>query len=430
MLEERGVNQSLARWPSRAGREDAHVEIPSPRELLERIRALPAAGPLMRRIGDADQVYLVGGSVRDLLLGGEPFDLDLVVEEDAAGFAAALGGDVRAHDRFGTSTVTLNGFSYDIARARRETYSRPGALPDVVPASVAEDLFRRDFTVHALAIALGGANAGRLSGVPLALEDLEARQLRVLHDDSFIDDPTRLLRLARYASRLGFAIEPHTRNLAAAAVRSGALATVSRARVGAELRLLARERDSIAALGSLRELELDRAIDLAFGLTDDALARRAVDLLPDDGRPDLLAIALAARDVPGRRLVPLLDALEFEAGDRDAIVAAATRADVLAGSLGAATLPSEIAVAAAGARPELVALAGALGPADAAREWLERLRGVRLAIDGVDLIRAGVREGPAVGRGLRAALAAKLDGRASGREAELAEALEAAARPG
>ena len=168
-------------------------------------------------------------------------DLDLVVEGDAAAFASSLGGELKVHDRFGTSTVTLDGFSYDIARARRETYAHPGALPDVAPAPLAEDLERRDFTVNTLALALAGDRAGELTSVPTALEDLDARRLRVLHDHSFIDDPTRLFRLVRYATRLGFEIEPHTRALADRAIAGGALRTVSGPRVGAELRLLARE---------------------------------------------------------------------------------------------------------------------------------------------------------------------------------------------
>ena len=363
--------------------------------------------------------------MRDLLLGGTPFDLDLVVEGDAAALATSLGGDARIHDRFGTSTVTLDGFTYDIARTRRETYAQPGALPDVEPASLAEDLKRRDFTVNAIALALAGDAAGELSAVPAALEDLDARRLRVLHDRSFIDDPTRLLRLVRYATRLGFEIEPHTRALADGAISGGALRTVSGPRVGAELRLLAREPDPVRALRGLGELGLDAAIHPGFGLDDEDLARRALALLPADGRRDRLALAVAARGVPGPELAALLDALAFEAEDRDVIVAAATRAGEVASALRAASAPSEIAAAVSGAPPEVVALAGALGAEPQARDWLERLRHVRLEIDGRDLLAAGVPEGPAIGRGLRAALGAKLDRRASGREQELAEALDA-----
>jgi tRNA nucleotidyltransferase (CCA-adding enzyme) len=402
------------------------VDIPTAPELLERIRALPAGGPLLGALGDAPGPYLVGGAVRDLLLGGRPLDLDLVVEGDPVATASRIGDEVVVHDRFGTSTVTVDGFTYDIARARRERYPRPGALPDDEPAGIEEDLRRRDFTVNALATPLGGECAGEVIQAPGGLADLDARVLRVFHDRSFIDDPTRLLRLARYASRLRFAIEPHTLALARSAADGDALGTISGPRIGTELRLLAREPDPIAALGAIRELGVDRAIHPSVGLTDEELARRAIDLLPQGGRRDRLTLAVAARAVPAPELASLLDSLGFEASDRDAITAAASGSDALAAQLGAAGRPSEIAAAVAGADAEAVALAGALGPADAAHEWLERLRHVRLEIDGHDLLDAGVPEGPAVGRGLAAALAAKLDGITAGREAELAAALQAA----
>jgi tRNA nucleotidyltransferase (CCA-adding enzyme) len=395
-------------------------------KLLEQAIALPAARPLIFRLPHAPKVYLVGGAVRDLLLGGAPIDLDLAVEGDAVALASSLGGEIQVHDRFGTSTVILDGFSYDIARTRRETYAEPGALPDVEPAPLVVDLRRRDFTVNAIALALAGDSAGELAAVPAALEDLDARRLRVLHDRSFIDDPTRLLRLVRYATRLRFEIEAHTRALADAAISAGALRTLSGSRIGAELRLLAREPDPVRALAGLRLLGLDTAIHPGFGLHDEDLARRALALLPDDGRRDRLALAAAARGVPAPELAALLDSYAFEAEDRDAIVLAASRAGQVASALAAAGAPSEIAAAVGGAPPELVALAGALGAEPPAREWLDRLRHIRLEIDGRDLLTAGVPEGPAIGRGLGAALAAKLDRRASGREQELAEAVHAA----
>ena len=388
-------------------------------ELFDRLQALPAARPLLERLADVARVYVVGGGVRDLLLGGQPVDLDLVVEGDAADVAKRLGGSIVVHDRFGTSTVKLDGFTYDIARARTETYSSPGALPDVRPASLEEDLKRRDFTVNAIAISLNGT----VIAFPGALEDLDARQLRILHDQSFFDDPTRLLRLARYASRLGFEVEPHTLELVGAAGRADALETVSGPRVGAELRLLSREPDPVAAFETLRELGLDAAIEPGFGLIDPELARRALGELPADGRRDLLVLAAAARGL--RRPAELLDRLGFEARDREVIVSAARDAEGLAQALSAASRPSEIAAAAARAAPEQVALAAALGASEPARDWLERLRHVRLEIDGGDLLRAGVPEGPAIGRGLRAALDAKLDGLVKGREGELRTALEA-----
>ncbi len=406
------------------------VDIPPASELLEQVSSLPAGGPLLRALGDAPGVYLVGGAVRDLLRGGRPVDLDVVVEGDAAATASQIGAEPVVHDRFGTSTVNAGGFSYDVARARRERYPSPGALPDVEPAPIAEDLLRRDFTVNAIAVALGGEDRGSVRAAPSALDDLDAGVLRVLHDRSFIDDPTRLLRLARYASRLGFDPEPATLALARAALGQGALATVSGPRIGAELRLLAREPDPIAALATLRELGIDRAIHPSFGQTDERLARDAIVLLPPDGRRDRVALAAAAQALGADELGGLLDALAFEAGDRDAIVAAANGAPALARRLERAARPSEIAEAVGGAADETVALAGALGAEEPARAWLERLRRVKLEIDGDDLLDAGVPQGPAVGRGLAAALAAKLDGLVAEREAELDAALRAARSTG
>ena len=401
------------------------MDIPPPAELLARLMRLPAGRTLLERIPRRHGVFLVGGAVRDLLLGLEPPELDLVVEGDAISLARELGGLVLAHDRFGTCKVRLNGHVYDIATARKETYERPGALPDVLPARLADDLGRRDFTVNAIAMALGGERAGRLQAAPGALEDLDARTLRVLHDRSFIDDPTRLLRLARYAGRLKFSVEPHTHELARAAADTGALNTVSGPRIGSELRLLARERERLDEFAALRELAIDRAIHPRFGLRDPGPASRALGLLPPDGRPDLLVLAAAAEEVPRQQLSELLDRLAFEAADRVRIVSAAERARPLADALQRAQTPAEIAAVAAGATPELVALAGGHGGADAAAAWLSELRHVRLEIDGQDLLAAGIPQGPLIGRALQAALYAKLDGRASGREAELAEALAA-----
>src|SRR5947209_5542118 len=124
--------------------------------LLERVRALPAAHALLQALPQHPPVHLVGGAVRDLLLRREPRELDLVVEGNSLEVARRLGGSLRRHDRFGTVTVLREPFIYDLARARRERYPRPGALPEVEPAPLQEDLLRRDFTVNAIALGLSG----------------------------------------------------------------------------------------------------------------------------------------------------------------------------------------------------------------------------------------------------------------------------------
>ena len=342
--------------------------------------------------------------------------------------AAVLGGKQRPHPRFGTVTVTLDGRSFDLAGARRERYSAPGQLPEVVPASIVADLERRDFTVNAIATAFNHPNPGTLIGVAEAMNDLAAGRLRILHHASFVDDPTRLLRMARYQARLGFELEPETAALAAAARDGGALGTVSGPRIGAELRLLARERDPVAALAALHELGLDEAIWPGFGLRAAEPGRAAGALLPPDARADLLVLGLALTGVRATDRRALLERLAFRASE-SAVILEVAAAERVTGALARAQRPSEIAAAASGAAPEAVAAAGAQGggaAAASAKRWLEELRHVGLEINGEDLAAAGIEPGPAVGAGLRAALAAKLDGRAVGRQAELRLALEGA----
>lgn len=402
-----------------------------PDVLLERLAAQPAAGPLLAPLQrEPTELFLIGGAVRDLMLGREPRELDLAVESELEPVIEQLGAAATVHDRFGTATLTLDGFQYDLARTRRETYAHPGALPTVSPASLDEDLARRDFTVNAVALAIAGARRGLLVSLPSTLADLSARELRVVHDASFTDDPTRLMRLALYASRLHFAIESHTHELARRALDGGALQTISGERAGAELRRLAHEPDPVAAFEALAELGIDKALAPAFGLRDPEPARRALALLPPEGDRATLTIAAASLDVPGEALRQLLSRLSFEAPQRDAVVAAAYGARRLAEALKQAGRPSQIAAAVGRAGLEAVALAGAFGADQAARSWLEHLRFVALEIDGNDLLAAGVPGGPAVGAGLRAALAAKLDGGTGGRDDELAEALRGARASG
>jgi tRNA nucleotidyltransferase (CCA-adding enzyme) len=226
----------------------------------------------------------------------------------------------------------------------------------------------------------------------------------VLHERSFADDPTRVLRLARYAERLGFAVEPNTARLAAGA----RLDTVSGARIGAELRLAAAEPDAVAVLARVaRQLPIDVERDVL---------EAALALAPADAdRAMLLLGAIACEPA-------WLDELELSARERDVALACA-RAPVPA----ILAPPSALWRAWRATPVEAVALAGARGNPAGAREWIERLRVVSLEIGGDDLIAAGLAEGPEIGRRLERTLARKLDGElAGGREVELAFALEAA----
>ena len=353
--------------------------------------------------------------MRDVLLGREVRELDLLVEGDAAIVAHHLGQPAAVHERFGTFTVA----GVDIVSARRETYPRPGALPEVtLGATVAEDLARRDFTVNTFAVRLAD---GHGEAWPGALEDLEARRLRVLHARSFEDDPTRLLRMARYAARLGFAIEEETEALAAAAIRGGALETVSGSRIGTEIRLALTEPQP-AALVELDASGLGpRTIHRDFDANAELIAAVVAATPPDAlaGHAALGACLLDAEDVAGA-----LDALAFPAAER-AIVTAAAAAGELAAALHGARTPADVAAVAAREPAEALAVAAALGAAEPVADWLREWRHVRLAITGEDLLGAGLR-GPAIGAALRAAHAAALNGDAADRDSQLDVALGAA----
>lgn len=405
--------------------------------VLARLPGLPG-GPELIEVAarSPEHVELVGGAVRDILLGRRPRELDAVVQGEAErvarDLAQRLGARVTLHGRFGTALVESPGVRIDLATARAETYPAPGALPEVTPGDGAADLARRDFTVNAIAVGLVGDDVGRLRAVPHALEDLVAGRLRVLHDASFIDDPTRLLRLARYAARLDFDPEEHTRLLAARAVDSGALQSVSGARVGAELRLALSEARPLAALRELARMRVLPALHPRLRFEED-LSAAALALLPPDGRADLLLLAalavplsLSAQPQERGELRLWLDRMEFPAADRDLVVSTVGEAQRLVDDLPAAETPSQLRAAVGRAPIEAVALAGALGPTEPAERWLGGLRKVRLQITGEDLLAAGVPAGPEIGRRLAAALDRRLDGDlGEGREAELQAALDA-----
>src|SRR4051794_9107421 len=359
-------------------------------------QALREAHPELETVRAAARqpVYLVGGAVRDLLLGRDRADVDLMVEGDATALAAQLGGANSEHDRFGAVKVDVEGHEVDIVGARTETYERPGALPTVTPAeSIEQDLARRDFTINAMAIPLQGEP--RLLDPHGGRGDLGRGLLRVLHDRSFVDDPTRAIRAARYASRFGFGLEPKTEEL----LRQADLTTVSADRRRTELERLAAEDNACDGFELLAEWG---AIDLRVGGIE---LMQAVDTLLktphwDEAVPRERALTAAALGPPGAE-------------------------EVLASVW--APKPGEGVLLAERRDPVELILARAMG-ADWLDHYMTSWRRIDLDIDGDDLIAAGVEQGPAIGRGLRAARHRKLEGEISGREEELATALAAALR--
>lgn len=259
---------------------------------LMRARLPQTVQSLLAALGTvADQLgvtaFAVGGFVRDLLLNQPNLDVDVVVEGDGIAFSEAFarehGCRVRCHRKFGTAVIIFpDGFKLDIASARLEYYLHPGALPDVEHASLKLDLYRRDFTINTLAIALNPGQFGELVDHYGGVRDLEERAVRVLHNLSFIEDPTRMFRAVRFEQRLAFHIGMQTEQLLRSAVRLGVLNRVSGKRLANELMLILAEREPLPALDRLAAFDLLQALhpglarrtDFHAGINE---ARRVMD---------------------------------------------------------------------------------------------------------------------------------------------------------
>jgi len=391
-------------------------------------------------------VYLVGGVVRDLLLDRSTNDLDLVVVGNARSLARDLArrhhATYREHRAFGTAAVVFDdGLLVDLATSRREVYAHPAALPRVEPCDLHADLRRRDFTINGIALNLAPRRFGALIDPLGGRADLRDRTLRVLHERSFIDDPTRALRAIRFAVRLGFAIEPDTADLIRVAVRADLFSALSPARLRREVELLFEESawDQIAR--SLRRHFLWAAIDPALRPSPGEIEslRRLEEWAAwyaglghyEEVRRWVLALSWLTRRWSERERAGLATRLRPDRRSSSALFGAADQGlEILAAVRRAPHRPSRVLDACHGrsATSVLLALAGTREgwPRRALRDYLACWRTVRADIRGSDLLCAGIRPGPAVAVGLDEALRAKLDGRAESRREQLEIALRAA----
>ncbi len=220
----------------------------------ETIHILESVAGCSSRVGIP--AYAVGGPIRDLLLNRPVIDMDVVVEGDGIRFAAELASECRGklveYARFGTALVVMpGGIKVDVTTAREESYIKPGALPDVEPGTLEKDLFRRDFTINAMAIQLGPERFGCFIDLYGGISDLARGIIRVLHDGSFKDDPTRILRAIRFETRYGFTIEEGTAANLAESVEDGMLAEVSPQRLREEIVAILKEEGASAAVEHL-----------------------------------------------------------------------------------------------------------------------------------------------------------------------------------
>jgi tRNA nucleotidyltransferase (CCA-adding enzyme) len=400
--------------------------------LREQIEALPGMAMLLPALEGVDRTYLVGGAVRDLIRGVQPLDLDLAVEGDALDAAETvaerLGGEVESFDRFGTATMIAPGLLVDFAQTRRETYSAPGALPDVEPASLDEDLRRRDFSVNAIAAGLTHDELGVVHDPLGGAADIEAGVIRILHERSFLDDPTRLLRAVRYEVRLGAAMDPRTEELALEAIDGGALGTVSGQRVRVELVLLFEEEEMPAAVERVCRLGIDKHMYPCLRCDPERAASAALGAI-DTGAERSLSVLAALMAPDADALHPWLDRLGFPRPERERVARAALTGPHLAHRLARDMPPSEVHARLHGEPLEALAVALAWGaPGEPVLRYVRDHRDATLEITGADLIAAGVAESPVVGEALEETLRQKLDGHVRGREEELRVALAVARR--
>ncbi len=390
-----------------------------PTALLKIIRM---AGEIAQERGE--KLYLVGGTVRDLLLGRANLDIDIVVEGDAPLLANLLaqktGGKAVVHPRFGTAKLRTPEVSLDIATARTETYPYPGALPNIRPSSIEEDLSRRDFTINTMAIQLNPDSFGELIDLHNGRDDLENHLIRILHRNSFVDDATRILRALRYEQRLGFQLEPDTKKLLCC--DASMLKPLSGDRIRHEVELVLKEKEPEKVLCRADELGVLGRIYPALSNNTQMIERlkQARSQIPSISL--VLSFALITYHFTpkeGDEFIIRLNLPSAKAGAIEDMLELKHRLGELDYP---DILPSRIylllknyslhAVRACALAHESALVRGYL------QLYLDELRFITTSLNGVDLQQMGVPAGPHLGNLLRNLLEAKLDQRVSTMEEE------------
>jgi tRNA nucleotidyltransferase (CCA-adding enzyme) len=387
--------------------------------------------------------YAVGGSVRDLILNVPNFDLDFVIEGPAIELANALEAAyparlevVARHERFQTAKLWFFADTrrdIDFSTARTEFYEFPAALPTVEASQLEQDLLRRDFTINALAICLNPGRYGMLVDHFGGLDDIKKKTIRVLHAFSFIEDPTRIIRAVRFASRLEFVIEPKTKELAKRAVAMGIFDNLGGARMRDELRSILESPRRIRALDLLAELGaklryLDAELEYSASIT--TLLRRAERLMKRYAlaQPWVVYLALLLSELDEHRIDAVMDRLHLT-NDQKAIVrkglAIPRQLPEIVETLNKQGVKnSQIYYLLKGKPEESLAIAACLARPGAPlrrmiRLYLEHLEKVQIELSGADLVELGVSPGPEIGRALDGLLERRLDGIIKTRQDEL-----------
>ena len=381
-----------------------------------------------RALGQSVPLYLVGGPVRDAILGAQAKDLDFVLHGDAVVLARSLseemGWELVVHPRFGTATLTSQDAAIDLVTARWETYETPGALPRVTPGTIADDLARRDFSINALALPLFDPNP-RVLDQHHGLQDLENGLVRVLHPASFSDDPTRILRAIRYEQRLGFRFQAQTEDLLRSALAHRAFDSVSGDRIRHELDKILQERSPAPVLQRASELGVFQAIHPAWSkcLDFSQVCTGLEEAFPaDDLLRPLAYLAALAYPLPPDAAAQVLRRLNLPG--RQAAVFRDTQTLRERGP--ALSLPSlsksQLFQQLDGLHETALKAVAAISPdpliAQRLTEYLQELRFVRPALDGQAVVAMGVPPGPTVGHLIKKLRNARLDCKVQSEEEE------------
>ncbi len=384
------------------------------------------------------RAYLVGGIVRDLLLNVPNHDIDVVIEPSAIEFAGQLtkvfGGSVQTYPQFGTATITRpDGISIDLVTARSEFYVSPAAMPDVESGNIKHDLYRRDFTINTMAIALDGTRYGRFYDYFGGQADLEEGIIRVLFNLSFVEDPTRILRAIRFEQRLGFQIEPETLGFLMNALQHDLLQKVPAERIRTELvQLLAEDRAPHVIL-RMHELGVWQALLPGLQCSDVLIkhlhdARDYIDWfekLQTGARLErwLVYLLLLSGGVAAEELGNWPERLALSKRERDMLLSFAACREHLAAGLAQPIDNQHIYELLEGQAPECqVAVAVLQGEAvrQQMADYWQHLVNIRVEINGHDLLGIGLKPGPEVGEILRRLHMARLNGQVANKEQELA----------
>lgn len=418
-----------------------------PKDVLD---ILEKAGALGR--SRQTPVYVVGGFVRDLLLKTPNHDIDLVVEGDGIGFARAfagvLGGRVRVHKKFLTSVVIFPGAGgkeerVDVATARLEYYESPAALPTVEHSSIKMDLYRRDFTINALAIRLDCEPMGEIVDFFGGQKDIRDRVIRVLHTLSFVEDPTRCLRAVRFEQRYHFRIGPATEKLIKNDVSLKLLDKLSPSRLFNEFEHICAEETAILCIRRLHELGILQAIHPQLSINPDRkemLIRTAKVMawyrllyIDEEMRPWLVYFLVLCSSLTYAVTLEVFRRLGIPPALKNEVLGCREKARSLRSSLKRLTATPGFRVSALCAmlRPlpvEFVLYLMADMEVPETRRALSRYitvwRTEKPGVDGSDLKKLGLAPGPAYGVILQRLLEAKLDGTAASPEEQLALARE------